>query len=207
MQTVKLSGSSRENVGKKISKELRREGLVPAVLYGGSEQLHLAFDRKKVSKLVFTPNVYQIELELDGGNRKAIIQEVQFHPVTDEILHVDMLELFDDKPVKMKLPVRIVGNSIGVRNGGKLLVNFRKIDVRALPSALPDAVEVDISPLRIGFGIRIKEVSIDGVELLNDPNAMLVQVAVSRGAAKGSDDEGEEEDGEEAAAEGEKAEA
>ena len=189
MQTVKLSGSSREkSVGKKGLRALRMDGLVPAVLYGGKDQVSLAFDKKQVSKLVFTPNVYQLDLELDGGNRKAIIQEVQFHPVTDEILHIDLLELFEDKQVKVKLPVRIVGNSIGVRNGGKLLVNFRKIDVKALPSALPEAVEVDISPLRIGFGIRIKEVNLNGVTLLSDPNAMLVQVAAARGAAKGSDD-------------------
>jgi len=202
MQKVKLSGSTRESVGRKKGlKALRSEGLVPAVLYGGKEQLHLAFNRKQVAKLVFTPNVYQIELELEGGNRNALIQEIQFHPVTDEILHIDLLELFEDKEVKVKLPVRITGNSIGVRNGGKLLVNFRKIDVKALPGALPDAVEVDISPLRIGFGIRIKEVDLKGVTLLNDPNAMLVQVSAARGAAKGSDDADGAEGEEEAAAE------
>jgi large subunit ribosomal protein L25 len=196
MKTVQLSGSVRQNVGKKDAVSLRNSGKVPAVLYGAGTQTHFAVDALPMSKLVITPNVYQIELDIEGTKNNAIIKEVQFHPVTEEIIHVDFLQLSEDKPVKLKLPLRLTGNSLGVRNGGKLLVNFRKVDVVGLPSAFPDDITVDITDLRIGMSVRVRDLSFDGLTFLNDPAAMVVQVKMARGAVDA--EEGEEE-GEEAA--------
>lgn len=202
MKVVNLSGSLRENVGKKGSAALRSEGKVPCVLYGGDKQHHFSLARLDVAKVIYTPDVFRIELDLGGESFSAIVKDVQFHPVTDAIVHIDFLQLFNDKEVKIKLPVKIAGNSIGVRNGGKLLVNFRKVDVRGLPDAIPSELEVDITPLRIGTSVRVSELSLDGVTFLNNANAMVVQVRTARGAV---DEEGDEdEDGEEGeAAEGE----
>lgn len=203
MKTVQLSGSVRQNVGKKDAVLLRNSGKVPAVLYGAGTQTHFSIEALPMSKLVVNPNVYQIELDIDGTKSNAIIKEVQFHPVTDEIIHVDFLQLTADKPVKLKLPLRLTGNSLGVRNGGKLLVNFRKVDVIGLPSAFPDDITVDITDLRIGMSVRVRDLSFDGLTFLNDPAAMVVQVKMARGAvdAEEEGEEGEEAEGAEAAAE------
>ncbi len=205
MKAINLSGSLRENVGKKESAALRSEGKVPCVLYGGEKQYHFSLARLDVAKVIYTPDVFRIELDLGGESFSAIVKDVQFHPVTDAIVHIDFLQLFDKKEVKVKLPVRIVGNSIGVRNGGKLLVNFRKLDVRGLPDAIPSEFEVDITSLRIGMAVRVRDLSADGITFLNNPNAMVVQVRTARGAVDDSDDE-EEGEGEEAEAAEEKAE-
>jgi large subunit ribosomal protein L25 len=204
MKTVQLSGSVRQNVGKKDAVSLRNSGKVPAVLYGAGTQTHFSVEALPMSKLVVNPNVYQIELDIEGTKSNAIIKEVQFHPVTDEIIHVDFLQLSADKPVKLKLPLRLTGNSLGVRNGGKLLVNFRKVDVIGLPSAFPDDITVDITDLRIGMSVRVRDLSFDGITFLNDPAAMVVQVKMARGAVdeETEDEEGEgAEEGAEAAAE------
>jgi large subunit ribosomal protein L25 len=202
MKKAQLEGTRREAQGTKAAKDIRNAGGVPAVLYGGTEQVHLSVDRKALGKLIYTPEVFQVELNIEGTTRKAIMKEVQFHPVTDEIIHIDFLELFADKPVKVKLPVRVIGSSLGVKNGGKLRVQFRKIDVVGLPDALPEDVEVDITPLRIGNAIRVKELATEkGVKFLNDPNAVVVMVAAARGAKEDSDEEGEEAATEESAAE------
>ena len=195
MKKVKLSGSPRENVGKKESVALRKAGHVPAVLYGGEKQIHFSVSRLDVAKVIYTPDVYNVELDIDGASYNAIVKDVQFHPVSDAIVHIDFLELNEKKEVKIKLPVKIVGNSIGVRNGGKLLVNFRKLDVKGLPDAVPSEFEVDITKLRIGMSIRVKELSADGLTFLNNPNAMVVQVRTARGAVD-TDDEEEGEEGE-----------
>lgn len=192
MKTVQLSGSARQNVGKKDAVSLRKSGRVPAVLYGAGSQYHFSLESLPVHKLIVNPNVYQIELDIEGTTKKAIVKDVQFHPVTDEVLHIDFLELAADKPVKLKLPVRISGNSLGVKNGGKLMVNFRKVDVIGLPSAFPDDVTIDITPLRIGMSIRVRDLSYEGLTFLNDPAAMVVQVKMARGAVDAADDEEEE---------------
>lgn len=201
MKRAQLSGSLRENVGKKGAAAERKAGNVPAVLYGAGEPHHFAVNAMALGKLVFTPDVFLVELDLNGTKKEAIIKDVQFHPVTDEVLHADFLELQDGKEVKLKMPVRITGNSIGVRNGGKRMVLFRKVDVKGLPNALPEEVVVDVTPLKIGQSIRIKDLKSDGVEFLNEPNAVVVQIRAARGAAAGSEDEDEEGEGEEAAEE------
>ncbi|MEZ4937144.1 MAG: 50S ribosomal protein L25/general stress protein Ctc [Crocinitomicaceae bacterium] len=201
MKQVSLSGSARQGVGKKDAKAVRNEKLVPAVVYGGKDQLHFKVKHTAMEKLIYTADVYKIELDIDGDKRTAIIQDIQKHPVTDRIMHVDFLELFDDKEVKMNIPVRTKGRAIGVMNGGKLQQVFRRLKVMGLPSAIPGEIEADISKLRIGQSIRVKDLQMEGVKLLDPHNAVVVSVKMARGASTASQDD-EEEETAEAAAEG-----
>ncbi|MCF8268432.1 MAG: 50S ribosomal protein L25 [Crocinitomicaceae bacterium] len=187
MKTAQLSGSLRANVGKKDAKALRNEGLVPCVLYGQGEQTHFAVKRVPLEKLVFSPDVYQIELDIDGKKAKAIIRELQQHPTKDTVQHIDFLELNDAKEVRVKLPVRLSGSSRGVRAGGKLMQVFRHMQCQGLPSALPEEINIDISPMRIGHSFRVSNIEIPGVKILDPANAVVVSVKMARGAVKGSD--------------------
>lgn len=182
MKTAQLSGSPRANVGKKDAAALRNAGLVPCVLYGTGEQTHFSVKSIDIEKIVFSPEVYQVELDVDGKKAKAIIRELQQHPVKDTIQHVDFLELTADKPVKIGLPVRLTGSSRGVLNGGRLMQVFRKLNVVGLAKDLPDAITLDIAPLRIGQSIRVKDVQIPGVTVLDPANAVVVSVKMARGA-------------------------
>lgn len=201
MKTVQLSGSLRTDVGKKSAKAVRNSGGVPCVLYGSGEQVCFAVRSVDIEKLIFSPNVYQVEIDIDGTKKKAIIQDMQLDPVTDNPVHVDFLELSDGKPVKIGIPIRVVGRSKGVLNGGRLLTIFRKLNVEGLPKDLPDEVEVDITPLRIGQSIRVADINIPGVKTLEDERAVVVTIKMARGAVDEEegeeDEEGEGEEGEE----------
>ncbi len=201
MKKAQLSGSLRANVGKKDAKAVRNAGNVPCVLYGGGEQVHFSVRSVDLEKVIFSPDVYQIELDIDGNKKMAIIQEKQMHPVTDKPHHVDFFELADDKPVKVKLPVRTTGASIGVMNGGKLRMPNRSLRVLGLPADLPESITVDITKLRIGQSVRIKGLEVPNVTFLEPADAVVVGVKMARGAANVADDEEEEgeEGGEEAA--------
>ena len=194
MKTAQLSGSLRANVGKKDAKALRNEGLVPCVLYGQGEQTHFAVKRVPLEKLVFSPDVYQIELDIDGKKAKAIIRELQQHPTKDTVQHIDFLELNDAKEVRVKLPVRLSGSSRGVRAGGKLMQVFRHMQCQGLPSALPEEISIDISPMSIGQSFRVSNIEIPGVKILDPANAVVVAVKMARGAVKGSDVDPEEDE-------------
>ena len=151
MKSITLKGSERESVGKVSTNALRNAGRVPCVIYGGENPVHFSVEAKDLNPLVYTPDALIVDLELASGKKfKAALQDIQFHPVTENILHVDFIELFDDKPVTMQVPVKITGHSAGVRAGGVLVVNARKLQVRALPANLPDVIEVDITDLNIG---------------------------------------------------------
>lgn len=206
MKTVSLSGSLRENVGKKDATDLRRQGKVPCVLYGGQEQIHFFIDERDAKKLIITPNVYIVKLNIGGKEVKAIVQEAQLHPVTDRFTHLDFIEVIDGKPVKVKLPIKLEGFSIGVRNGGKLRQNFRKLTVKGLEADLPENITVNIEKLRIGGKIRVSDININGVELLDASTAVVVAVQMARGAANVEEEE-ETEEATEAAATEETAEA
>jgi large subunit ribosomal protein L25 len=203
MKTVSLSGSSRENVGKKGATELRNQERIPAVLYGGKEQVHFSISENEAKKLVFTPNVYLIDLEVKGKKVKAIIQETQIHPVTDRILHIDFFEVDENSPFKVKLPVTLSGFSKGVRNGGRLRQNFRKLHVIGLVGDMPDDINIDITPLRIGHKKRVSDLSVSGLRFLDPSNAVVVGVQTARAAIEEEEEEGVE--GEAAASEGEAA--
>lgn len=182
MKTASLSGSLRENVGKKDADTLRKNGRVPGVLYGGKEQIHFHVDNIELEKLVYTPDAYRFDFEVDGKTYPTIIKDMQFHPVNDKIQHMDMLQLFDDKPVTVELPVRTTGNSIGVRNGGRLAISYRSLKVRGLPNDLPEAIVADITNLKIGDAARVKDLSIEGCEILAAENAVVVDVKRTRAA-------------------------
>ncbi|MDC3351783.1 50S ribosomal protein L25/general stress protein Ctc [Crocinitomicaceae bacterium] len=205
MKEVSLSGALRTHVGKKDAKAVRKEGRVPCVIYGSGEQHHFSVKHVDMEKLIYTPNVYMINLDIEGKAVKSIIQDIQYHPVTDRIVHVDFIELADDKKVKMNIPVNLVGRAPGVLNGGKLQQIYRKLKVVGYPKDMPDTIEVDINALKIGMAVRVRDISVDGIELLNAPSAVVCSVKMARGAVNADDDEEEEagEEGAEAAAEGE----
>ena len=203
MKKAQLSGSLRANVGKKDAKAVRNAGNVPCVLYGTGEQIHFSVRSVDLEKIIFSPDVYQIEIDIDGNKKMAIIQEKQMHPVTDKPHHVDFLELVADKPVKVSLPVRTTGASIGVMNGGKLRMPNRSLRVFGLAADLPEAITIDISKLRIGHSVRIKGLDIPNVTFLESADAVVVGVKMARGASAASQDDDEEEEEEGAEAESE----
>lgn len=200
MKSLELSGSKRVNLGKRGAKDLRNEGKVPCVIYGGKENIHFTAKIFDFKKLIYTPEVYVVKVDVEGQKVDAIIQDLQFHPVTDELMHVDMVELAD-KPVSIYLPINITGTSRGVLAGGKLALNKRKIKVKAMPSALVDNITIDITKLRIGDSVRIKEIPAGNLTILEAPNDVVVAVKASRKSAKGSGPADEEEATEEAATE------
>jgi len=180
MKSVSISGSPRVNVGKKDAKALRNAENVPCVLYGGKEQIHFYAPYKEFMPLVYTPEVNTVKISINGKEYNALMQEIQFHPVNDKILHVDFLELFPDKHVIIDIPVKITGKSIGVKQGGKLIVGVRKLKVRALPSQLPDYIPVNVDNLDIGQSVKVENISIKEVQLLDAPNKVIVSARITR---------------------------
>ena len=193
MKSLAINVKERESVGKASSKALRNQGKVPCVLYGGEKQVCFYAHENDLRKLVFTSDVFLVELDIEGQSTKCVMQDIQFHPVTDKILHIDFLEVFDDKEVTVEIPVILNGMSIGVRNGGNLLFRRNKIITRAIPADLPDAIEVDISELRIGQFIYIKDLRSEKYSFLAPDNAVVVGVKTARAAIE---EEVEEEEGE-----------
>ena len=193
MKSLTIKASQRESVGKKATKALRNAGQVPCVVYGGDTVTHFAAPENSFSGLVYTPDVHTVVIELDNGNSiNAILQDIQFHPVTDKILHIDFVEIFEDKPITMAVPVRTVGVSPGVALGGNLKFNTRRLKVKGLPSALPDVIEADISSLKIGNKLYVTALGAEGYEFLHPENTVVCQVKNSRNAMASSEEEGEE---------------
>ncbi len=194
MKSIELKGAVRKSIGKKDSKKLRLEEKTPCVLYGGKENVHFSVEMQNLKKLVYTPNVYLVDLEIDGAKHKAILKDMQFHAVTDEIIHIDFLEVFEDKSVEISVPVSLNGLAVGVKAGGKLQVLNRKLKVKALPKDLPDTLEIDITKLALGKSIKVGDVSFENIEMLNAKNTVIAAVKLTRaakGAAAGSEEEGE----------------
>ncbi len=188
MKSITIKGSKRESVGKVATKALRNAGMVPCVIYGGEKPLHFSAEEKAFKNLVFTPNVYTASIEVDGEKFSAVLQDIQFHPVTDKILHIDFYQLFDDKAVVMNIPVRLVGNSKGVAIGGALRHNVRKMKVKALPSNLPDFVEADITELEIGNKLYVTELKNENYTIMHPDNTVVAQVRMSRNASKAAEE-------------------
>lgn len=198
MKSITIKGSQREGVGKVATKALRNAGKVPCVLYGGEKPLHFSAEEKEFKDLVYTPNAHTAVIDLDNGEKfDAVLQDIQFHPVTDKILHVDFYQLFADKPVTIDIPVRLEGTSPGVRNGGRLLFRKRKLAIKALPNLLPDFITVDISKLRIGGTISVESVLSKDYTILHPDSVAIVQVKASRTSI--ADDTEDEEEGAEGA--------
>jgi len=199
MKSIKINGSKRESVGKSSTKVLRNAGKVPCVVYGGEKPVHFSADEISFSKLIYTPNAHMVAISFDGKSEiNAIIQDIQFHPVSEKILHIDFLQLFESKEVTMTIPVKYEGNAPGVRNeGGILSKNKRKLSVRALPKDLPDYIKADISNLNLNDNITISDVSDNSFKFLHPDNMVVCQVKMSRASLSLSTDEEEGEEGEE----------
>ena len=199
MKTLAISVKQRENVGKTSTRALRNQGKVPCVLYGGEKQVTFHAHENDFRKLVYTPDVFIVELDIEGSKVKAIMQDIQFHPVTDKILHIDFLEISDDKAITVSIPVILNGLAIGVRDGGNLMFRRRKIITKGLSANLPNAIEINIEDVKIGQFIYIKDLNIEGCEFLAPPSSVVVGVKMSRGAVDTDEEEGEEgEEGESA---------
>jgi len=201
MKSVSISGSLRENVGKKDAKAQRVQGMIPCVIYGGKEQKTFVVEESLFRNLIYTPEVKFVELSLDGQTYKAIIQETQFHPITDKLLHVDFLEVIDNKPITIEIPFKIKGTSPGVLKGGSLSKKVRKLKVRGLLENVPEDITADISNLDIEDVIRISDINIDNLTIIDNPNKVIVSVNQTRNVV--ATEEGEEgaEEGAEAPAE------
>lgn len=202
MKSITIKGSKRESAGKKVSKALRNAGMVPCVIYGGDKTWQFSALEVDLKPLVYTPNVYTATIELeDGITINAILQDIQFHPVSDKILHIDFYQLFEDKEITMNVPVKLVGTAPGVIKGGALRFNTRKLKVKALPANLPDFIEASISKLKIGSKLFVTALKNDVYTIMHPDNTVVAQVRMSRSAAKGevvADDDEEEEIEEEA---------
>ena len=203
MKSITINGSQRESVGKTSTKALRNAGQVPCVLYGGeSKPVHFHAPELEFSSLVYTPNAHTVVIKLDNGDSfNAVMQDIQFHPVTDKILHIDFYEIHENKEITMEIPVKTIGTSRGVLNGGNLRVPYRKLRVKAIPSNLPDFIEVDITPMKIGSKIYIADLKNEDYKLLHSDNTVVMQVRRSRLAVVDADDDDEDEEGTEEGAE------
>lgn len=184
MKSITIQGTKRENVGKKSTKALRDAELVPCVVYGGAETLNFSTEEKSFKNLVYTPEAHTVSIEVDGQTIAAVLQDIQFHPITDKILHVDFYQLSADKPVIMEVPVRITGRSKGVVAGGVLRQTYRKLKVKAIPANLPDEIVVDVTPLRIGNKLYVGALKNDNYTFMHPDNAVIVAVKMSRNAMK-----------------------
>jgi large subunit ribosomal protein L25 len=180
MKSIAITGTRRAADSKQETKRLRAEGKVPCVLYGGKEQLHFSAPALTFRNLVYSPEVFLVDLNIDGTSHRAVMREVQFHPVTDRLNHIDFLEITEDKKVTMEIPVKLKGAAIGVREGGQLLFKMRKLKISALPKALPEHVEIVIDEMAIGDTVRVRDMKMDGVEFLDIPAASIVAVKTAR---------------------------
>ena len=192
MKSITIKGSKRESVGKVATKALRNPGMVPCVIYGGEKPVHFSAEEKAFKKLVYTPDVFTASLDVDGQKTTAILQDIQFHPLSDRILHVDFYQLFDDKEVTMNIPVKLTGTSPGVLNGGSLRFTNRKLKIKALPANLPDYVTADISGLKIGSKLLVTSLFNDEYTFMHPDNTVVVQVRTSRNATATAEAEEEE---------------
>jgi len=195
MKSITINGLERESVGKVATKALRNAGKVPCVVYGGDHAIHFSADELAFKDLVYTPEVHTVVIALDNGAKiECVLQDIQFHPVTDRILHIDFYQIFDDKEVTMEIPIRLTGNSRGVRNGGTLRIVNRKLRVKAVPKNLPDFIEADITEMRIGHKLYIGAIPQEGFNIMHPDNTVICQVRTSRNATDADDEEDDSDD-------------
>jgi large subunit ribosomal protein L25 len=188
MKTLEIIGFKRANLGKNEAKELRKAASVPCVMYGGKEHIHFHVPMFLFRDLVYTPKAHMVELNIEGSKHRCVLQEVQFHPVNEVILHADFLELHDDRPVKMNIPITFTGTAVGMQKGGKLTAKLTKLAVKALPNDLPDDIEVDVTALDLGKSIRVGEIEAKNYQILNNPLVTVATIMVPR-ALKGKTEE------------------
>lgn len=205
MKQIQISGKKRETTGKKASKELRKEGMIPCNLYGEAKAdgkpvaFSVVAPMSELRKLIYTPHIYLVELNIDGVNHAAIMKEIQFHPTTDAVLHIDFYEVNESKPIVMGVPVKHIGLAQGVRDGGRMNKSIRKINVRAPYAQIPETLDIDVTKLRIGKSIKVGDLSFEGLELITSKDVVVCSIKNTRNAVASS--ESEEEGSEESAAE------
>ncbi len=180
MKSLEIKGKVREATGKKDSRNLRKEALVPCVIYSGKDPIHFHAPFSEFRPLVYTPDVFLVNVNLDGEIHQAILQDMQWHPVDEQLLHVDFLRISEDKPIKIDLPLTITGTAKGIKLGGKLKVNLRKIKVKGLLKDLPDQIMVDVTDLDVTQSIKVSDLHYEGVEILAPKSDVVVTVSVTR---------------------------
>jgi large subunit ribosomal protein L25 len=195
MKSITIKGSERESVGKKATKAIRDAGMVPCVIYGGNQPVHFVADERAFKDLVYTPNAHTVVVELNGTSYNVIMQDIQFHPVSDKILHIDFFQLSDDKEIIMEVPVKVTGTSPGVLLGGVLRLNQRRLKVKALPKNLPDFVEANISELQMGNKLYVTKLETNNFKLMHPDNTVVCQVRISRAAMKSAQEAAKAEKG------------
>lgn len=191
MKTFDLKGKVREALGKKDSAKLRNEGKVPCVLYGTEEPVHFYCEAADLRKLIYTSNVYLVNLDIDGAKHQSIMQDIQFHPVTDNPIHIDFLKVGDDKPVKVKVPVKTTGYAKGIKSGGKLQVEMRYLTVSAVAKDIPDAITIDVTNLELGQSFRVGDIDSGSLTILNGKSIPVARVMVTRAARAAGEGEGD----------------
>jgi large subunit ribosomal protein L25 len=184
MKTIEIKGSFRTELGKKSSKELRKSGNVPCVIYGKEKNIHFFAHENSFKNLVYTHAAHLVKLNIDDKEYKAVLKDMQFHPVKDNILHADFIEIHDNKPVVINIPIKVSGDSVGVIAGGKLSIKRRTLKVKGLADDLPEALPINITDLKIHEGIKVGELSYDKIELLDPKKSMVLTIATSRVAQK-----------------------
>ena len=197
MKTIEIQGKLRKELGKKATKQIRKAGEVPCVIYGGEKNVHFSANVSEFKTLIYTPESYLLNLNIDGTVIPAIMQDSQYHPVNDEILHVDFLQISEDKKVEIAIPVATHGFAVGVQDGGKLQILNRKLRVSAFAKDLPEILNIDITELTLGKSIKISELSFENLELLDPKNSVVCSVKLTRAAKGDMEGEGEEGEGEE----------
>ena len=180
MKTIQINGTARNDFGKKYAKAARREGQVPCIVYGGGEEIAFSVDAKELGQLIYTPNSYIIEINIDGKIVKAVMREVQFHPVREQILHVDFYRIQEGKPVAVNVPVRLTGNAEGVKIGGKLALSARKLTVKGLVEYIPDEIVVDVTPLKVGQTIFVGDLQHENLTFMTPATTAVCAVRVTR---------------------------
>jgi len=194
MKSVSLNGIARVNLGKKFSKDLRKNGNIPCVIYSkGKKALHITVKNNELQKIIYNPSVFVLNIKVDEKEYNTIIRDAQFHPISDNILHVDFLQLSENELVSLNIPVELIGNSIGVRNGGQLNLVMRKLLIKSFPKNLPDNIEIDISNLRIGQSIRIEDLKNDNYDFIQPESAVIVSVKTARNVVEEVEEEEQEE--------------
>ena len=187
MRTYEIKGELRGTVGKKASKLLRREEKIPCVLYGGEKNIHFSTTESDLRKLIYTRHVYLVNIEIDGKIYKAMIQDIQFHPVSDKVIHIDFQQVFDDKKIVIEIPVLVTGLAPGVKEGGKMHLIKRRLKVKALAKDLPDELEINVDNVTLGQTIKIGDVSYENLEMFDNPTTVVIAVKLTR-AAKGMEE-------------------
>ncbi|MDU1892183.1 MAG: 50S ribosomal protein L25/general stress protein Ctc [Dysgonomonas sp.] len=184
MKTFELKGVSRNDLGKKATKAIRNENSIPAVIYGSDDKkaIHFTVTNSDVRKLIYTPEIFLVDLTIDNANYKAILKDIQVHPVTDAILHLDFLHVFEEKPIVIDVPVVLDGLAEGVKAGGKLSLDLRKLKVKALYKNVPEKLHIDVTGLALGKSVQVGELSFENLELLNANNAVVCRVQLTRAA-------------------------